>query len=194
MRTRISQEERQTIREQVRVFQSFKLSEKMERESVQSLNSQLAAAEDGLALIQAAVQQMQESAHRQVASIVTQCLQAIFGPHLAFTLYFEQKRGRTEALMLVTDLQGNMIDPMTACGGGVVDVISFALRICALVLTKPSRRRLLVLDEPFKFVSAEYREGIADLLKRLSQDLQIQFVLVTHFTNLQLGKVIRIKK
>ena len=48
--------------------------------------------------------------------------------------------------------KGEEAHPFDCCGGGVWDVISFALRCACLVLEQPANTRFLVLDEPFKFI------------------------------------------
>jgi ABC-type molybdenum transport system ATPase subunit/photorepair protein PhrA len=60
-----------------------------------------------------------------------------------------------------------------------------------LVLHKPPLRRLLVLDESFRFVSKEFRPGIAQLLEELSGELGVQIISVSHIPELEVGKVIR---
>lgn len=141
--------------------------------------------------LQQVAQAVQQQAHQRLAHVVTRCL-AVFDEPYEFKIIFERKRGRTEArLVFVRD--GEEIDPEDASGGGVLDVAAFALRIAVLVLARPKRRRLVVLDEPFKFVSEEYRPAVRDLLEQLARDLKMQFVIVTHIRELECGKVIRIK-
>ncbi len=83
------------------------------------------------------------------------------------------------------------MDPLTASGGGVVDVAAFALRAACLMLHRPRLTKLLVLDEPFRFVSAEYQDNIRSMLEQLAQDLGLQIILVTHNQTIATGKVIR---
>jgi len=82
------------------------------------------------------------------------------------------------------------VDPLTASGGGVVDVAAFALRVACLVLYRPRLSRVVVLDEPFRFVSMQYQENVRQMLEQLSTDMNIQIVQVTHNPNLTTGKVI----
>jgi len=84
------------------------------------------------------------------------------------------------------------VDPLSASGGGVVDVAAFALRLSCLCLSKPKRRHLLVLDEPFKFVSEEYRHRIRGMMEKLSEEMGVQIIMVTHIKELETGKVIRL--
>jgi energy-coupling factor transporter ATP-binding protein EcfA2 len=141
-------------------------------------------------LVQQVAGQVQESCHRQVASVVSRCLTAVFG-HAAyeFRIRFTKKRGRTEAeLLFVRD--GLEADPATAAGGGVVDVAAFSLRLACLLLARPRRRRLLVLDEPFRMLSRDYAGRVKELLLTLAEELSVQMVIVTHNRRLACGKVI----
>jgi len=49
-----------------------------------------------------------------------------------------------------------------------------------------------VLDEPFKNLSTEYRDAVCRLLEELSKKLNIQFLIVTHIPDFEVGKVIRL--
>lgn len=118
-------------------------------------------------------------------------MHAVYGKVYAFNIRFEKKRNRTEAILeFVQD--GEAMDPLTSTGGGVVDVASFALRLASIVLRKPQQRRLMILDEPFRFVSAEYRGRTRQLLLNLAERFSVQFILVTHMPELHIGQVERL--
>ena len=87
---------------------------------------------------------------------------------------------------------GREVDPIDASGGGVVDVAAFALRLSSLMLSRPARRRLVVLDEPFKFVSAGHRAAVRVMLEGLAADLGVQFLMVTHIEELQCGHIVEL--
>jgi len=142
-------------------------------------------------VLQAVAQSIQQMIHARIATVVSRCLSAVFDEPYEFRIKFVQKRGKTEA-ELVFVRNGMEIDPLTASGGGVVDVASFALRLASLMLTRPAPRKLIVADEPFRFLSAEYRGRIREMLLELSEQMGIQFVIVTHVRELECGKVIRI--
>lgn len=89
--------------------------------------------------------------------------------------------------------EGQSFDPTRSVGGGVVDVAAFALRMACLSLARPQRRRLLILDEPFRFVSRGYRPRLRALLQQLTKDMGIQIVMVTHLQDLVVGKVVEIE-
>lgn len=143
-------------------------------------------------IVQVVAESVQKSAHAQIASVVTRCLQAVFGEEAyVFKIHFERKRGKTEA-RLVFERDGQDRDPLDATGGGVVDVAAFALRLACLVLTRPQRRQLLCLDEPFRHLSREYRPAVRELLQVLAKEMHVQFVIVTHAPDLACGKVVEL--
>jgi len=137
-------------------------------------------------------QAIQTRAHEQIAAVVGKCLRAVFEENaFEFRILFETKRGKTEA-RLAFYMDGNEIDPLGGSGGGALDVAAFALRLAALILSKPARRRLIVLDEPFRFLSSDYIDRAREMLRILSEDLDIQFLIVTHEQGLASGNIIRI--
>lgn len=137
---------------------------------------------------------LQQSAHQQVAEIVTRCLRAIFGEDsYEFGIEFTQKRGKTEARIFLK--KGDLIitDPLNEAGGGVCDVISFALRVACILLSRPQRRKLLVLDECFRGVRGRvYQERVGSLIEGLAQETGIQFLISSDFDWLKVGEVINL--
>lgn len=147
----------------------------------------------GQQILQGLAEKVQEQAHEKIAHLVTSCLAAVFGDDAyEFKIRFDRKRGKTEAVLLFCR-DGQEIDPMDAAGGGAVDVAAFALRLTCLLLAKPPCRRLLVVDEPFRFLSEGYRPAVRELLERLSKELKVQIVMVTHSSELMIGDVIELE-
>lgn len=128
----------------------------------------------------------QEELSFHVSGLVTLALQAVFGPGYEMKMTFESKRGKTEArIKLCKD--GQEFDPIAESGGGVVDIMAFALRVSIWHLSTPSTRGVFVLDEPFRFVSAKYRPLVAEMIGLLSTKLRIQFLIVTHDPDMMEG-------
>lgn len=172
---------------------------KLVAEQLEKEKADLALTEDDISatveaqgIVQHVAQEVQQQANQRIASVVTRCLESVFEEEAyEFRIDFERKRSKTEArISFVRD--SLEVDPLTASGGGVVDVASFALRLACLLLSKPPLRRLIVLDEPFKHLSVEYRPRIRTLLKVLSEDFDVQFVLVTHLRDLETGAVVHL--
>jgi len=147
------------------------------------------SAVDALGIAQDIAGRLQQKVHDQIAGIVSLCLQSVFENPYCIQVNFDTAGNKTQ-VRLSFEKNGEEIDPLTASGGGVVDVAAFALRLACLVLSKPPARRLLILDEPFKFLSVEYHERIGELLQRLSTDMGVQIIMVTHLPALQIGNVV----
>ena len=144
-------------------------------------------------LVQEVAESIQEKAHQRISSVVTKCLQTIFGESAyEFKIKFIQRRGKTEAELVFVTPQGDELDPTEASGGGVIDVASFALRLSCLVLTRPRKRLLLLLDEPFKHLSRDKRPKVCQLLEELSKELDLQIIMVTHAEELITGDVVEL--
>jgi DNA repair exonuclease SbcCD ATPase subunit len=143
-------------------------------------------AQEILQLVSRAVQQR---AHEKISEVVSRCLTAVFDEPYSFKINFEMKRGKTEAQLRFTR-DGLDVDPMSASGGGVVDVAAFALRVACLVLHRPRLAQVVVLDEPFRFLSAQYRDNVRSMLEELSREMRIQIIMVTHIEEIATGKII----
>ena len=138
-------------------------------------------------------EQLQQQLSYNVEMLVTRCLQDVFCGKYGFRILWEQSRGKTECYLKL--LRGeNEIDPLDSDSIGVADVASFALRLASLQLQKPAVRKILILDEPFKFVSKSYRDAVAQLITDLAEELGIQFIIVTHMEELEIGKVVQLGK
>ena len=143
-------------------------------------------------ITQQVAEDTQRIAHERIASVVTKCLQDVFGKKYEFKIMFDQKRGKTEArlVFIKNDVE---IDPASSCGGGVLDVAGLALRIACMALSRPRVRNLLILDEPLKFVSEDYRETVAEVVKDIADKMNIQILQITHIPEFMIGKVISIE-
>jgi DNA repair exonuclease SbcCD ATPase subunit len=135
-------------------------------------------------LLQEAASHAREQGRRQVEFMVTQALQFVFGGDLDFKVVIEDKRDRPEAEFYVGSNYGGDLRvetaPQDARGGGVVDVISLALRLALLQAFRPPVGGPVILDEPAKHVSEEFSPQVAQFLKSFSQSLGRQVIMVSH--------------
>lgn len=164
---------------------------KLEQSALVEATDALSDAEEAQKIAQLVAQSVQQQAHKRISAVVSRCLGAVFDDPYEFKIKFEQKRGKTEAV-LVFVRDGVEHDPLTSSGGGAVDVAAFALRVACVVLARPAVQRVLIMDEPFKFVSEQYRGRVRSMLETLSNDLGVQIIMVTHVTELVTGKVIEL--
>jgi DNA repair exonuclease SbcCD ATPase subunit len=137
----------------------------------------------------------QQQVRFHLADTVTASMQAVFSDPYALRVDFVERRGRTEC-DLAFERGEDVIDPLSAAGGGTVDVASFALRVAAWAMQRPRSRALLVLDEPFRYLSEDLLPRAGDMLRQVSAELGLQIVLVTHADELAAAadKVFEVRK
>lgn len=185
-------EYRKTIDNYKRERRSLTDNIKREKAALLKVSVERDHTSEALAIARTVAEDLQRDAHERIAGLVTRCLSAVFGDDAyEFKIVTEQKRGRTEArAVFVRD--DEEFDALSSIGGGVIDVAAFALRVSVL-LTQTNTRRVLLLDESFRFVSADYRPAVRDMLEMLSHELDVQIISVTHISDLEIGNVITIK-
>jgi len=186
--------ERKKVNKELIAFEALKKNITQQQDDLDQLRCQATWNDEAQQIAQHVAQSIQKQAHTKIAGVVTKCLQTIFtGPdEYGFKIHFERKRGRTEARLVLTKNGNEIDDPLNSDSGGVIDVAAFALRLACIVLAKPKLRHIILLDEPFKFVSEEYRDNVRLMLDSLSEDFNIQFIMVTHIKELETGKLVRL--
>jgi DNA repair exonuclease SbcCD ATPase subunit len=136
--------------------------------------------EEAQIFLQKVAQNTQEKLKFQIEDIVNLALESVFPNEYLFQMNFNVSRGKTETELVFQDKRtGQTIDPMEASGGGVVDLTCFALRISAFAL-ESGTDNLIILDEPFKFISRDLQERAGEILKKLSEKMKLQIIMVTH--------------
>lgn len=130
-------------------------------------------------IIKEVAQVTQEQITFHVSDITTLALESIFNDPYKLEIQFVQRRNKMECdLFFVRNEE--RINPLEASGGGAVDVAAFALRIASWSLMQPQISKTIILDEPMRFLSENYQEKASTMLKELSRQLGIQFIIVTH--------------
>lgn len=121
----------------------------------------------------------QQQLQFHISNMTSLALEAVFPDPYEMKVSFEQRRNKTECdLIFVRD--GNEIDPIEASGIGAVDVAAFALRVSSWSMAQPHTDNVILLDEPFRFLSEDYQEQASIMLQELSKKLGLQFIIVTH--------------
>jgi len=134
-------------------------------------------------VFQTLVELKKEEIKVKIESLVTKGLRTIFNrPDFRFELIMEIKRGVMSAKPV---LHSNFNDDAFASdiidshGGGIVDVTAFLLQVVTLLAFKKITR-LMVCDEPFRNVSRDYLENVAEFLTYLCDISGMQIIMVTH--------------
>ena len=151
-------------------------------------------------IIQAVAELTQNDFKDRICVVATSALKAVFGDSAySFEMEFISKRGKTEVVFFFVTPDGLRVDPISASGGGAVDVASFALRVAIWNLLRISGREnsdVVVLDEPFRFLSLDLQQNASDMVKMLSEKFGLQFIVITHNDTLtgNADKVFKVKK
>jgi len=148
-----------------------------EEVKVNNLTARLGYAEKARIVIQQVAQDTQKNLEYRISNLTTTALHSV-SPHWpGFVAVFSPRRGKTEC-----DLSFKEYDvlekPVDSAGGGPLDVSSFSLKITYWNLNP--NRPSFILDEPFKFVSPGLQHKVSDMLKMLSEKLEIQIIMVSH--------------
>lgn len=150
-------------------------------------------ATEAVSVVQMVAQGLQNEAHKRISAVVTKCLELVFDQPYTFTIEFTRKASRTHAELKLERDGVVLDDPVDMASGGVVDVASFALRVSCLLLKKPQRRRVVLMDEPFKFVHPpERRPLIVGMMEYLAEEFDVQFIFITGIDELKCGRIIEV--
>lgn len=134
-------------------------------------------------LLQKVSEFAREQSRAQIEALVTNCLQYIFDSSLEFKIEIGEVRGRPEAEFYVISKYGGTeikTKPQDARGGGVIDIISLAIRIAMLECSNLDNKGPIILDEPAKHVSDDYINQVAEFLKQVTRMFNRQVIMVTH--------------
>lgn len=129
----------------------------------------------------------QEESKQIVEELVTLALQSVYGTAYTFEVENKVKCNQPETFFYVVKegekcLLKNADDYF---GGGVVDICSFALRIVAWSIADERSDNVLVLDEPFKAIDSARLSLVGEVIRELSESLDLQFIIITHLDGLK---------
>jgi len=171
LRTRIDQEKGRKIQIESEI-ESL-------QERVKQTGRELKKCEQAREIIREVGIKTQEQLSFHIGDITSLALEAVFPNPYELIAEFVQRRNKTECDLYFVR-EGEKVDPISASGGGAVDVASFALRIAAWSMQMPKTRNVIILDEPLRFLSEDLQEKASMMIKELSDRLGIQFILITH--------------
>lgn len=155
------------------------------QQEVQELTEEVTDLEQVGILLNSIGEDRQVRAQQVIEELVTRGLQTIFDESLSFHIV-QSVKGKTASVEFYvrTHLPNKtVIDTpvMEARGGGLAATIGFLLRVVVLLLRNgASSENILVLDESFAHVSAEYLDSVGEFLRELVEKTGIQIILVTH--------------
>lgn len=139
---------------------------------------------EAVVLVESAGRTARDTVSNRLAEVVSFALQSIFGSDYRLDVFNTLKRNAVWTDFAVGGGGSNSTlhpdPPLDTRGGGVVDVVSLALRSVFLELYAPKIDGPLILDEPTKHLSKRYSGRAAELLRALAERTGRQIILVTH--------------
>lgn len=152
---------------------------------ITSLQDEISTLEKSGIVLNSLGEQRQIKAQTVIEGLVTRGLQQIFDDTLSFHIIqtTKAKSASVEFLVRTTLADGGVVDTpvMDARGGGLAATIGFLLRVVILLLRNgKDLDNILILDETFAHVSAEYLDGVGEFLREIREKTGIQIVMVTH--------------
>lgn len=112
-------------------------------------------------------------------NVVTRALQTVFDSSYRFVVLLKED-GKTPEVRfeVVCGDPAVQDEPSDAMGGGVVDVVSMALRIAYQILY--GIQGPILLDEPGKWLDLERAPKLAQIISELAEEFDLQIIMVTH--------------
>ena len=160
---------------------------KIIKERVRTESKNAKAAEHARVILQTVAKKTQNQLEYRVSELSTLALQAVMEENWKLKLEFTEKRGRTEAAMLL-EINDKSRSPKGNFGGGVLDTLGLFSRFGLFSLIRPAPRKFFALDEPLKWLKgADLPEKGAEIIKETSHRLGYQILMVSHSPELKAG-------
>lgn len=134
-----------------------------------------------------------------IENTVNPMLKGVVGENYTFKVVTGILRGKPSIdFKVITNVDGNISEqnPETSCGGGLIDIISTALRYSFLSLYDGGINNAAILDEPGRMISTENSKQYADFIKYLGNAFNRQTIMCTHNPNIAkyADKIIEVSK
>jgi len=139
--------------------------------------------EQALIILQTVAKKTQSELEYKISELVSLALESVFDDPYKMRLIYETKRNKTEANILF-ERNGEQFHPLSSTGGGVVDIASFSLRMALWTLADKKTDNVLILDEPFRFLSRDRLVRAGLMMKEISEKLGLQIIMVSHLDDL----------
>ena len=148
------------------------------RKKLEGLQADCSNQKKALALLQDVASKTQDQLKDAVQRSVQTCLDLLF-PGYEFAVNFVPKRGKVDTEFRICK-GGAKLDPLDSSGGGLVDSVSFALRVGCLRLA--GKRPFLLLDEPFGHLrdgeEVKPRKELGQVIATLVDKIGVQVLMV----------------
>lgn len=183
-----------TLEKDIQELQKLYISEKTKKKMLEDTKDKLTdellrltndvdVLEKVIILFQKSAEYAREQAKIRIETLTTNSLQYIFKSDYKFEVDIKDQRNAANAEFYIVEENENGIvktKPEISNGGGIVDIVSLALRLAFMENADPRINGPLILDEPAKHVSEEFTFDIGDYLIEFSKSTGRQIIMITH--------------
>lgn len=132
-------------------------------------------------VLQKLSENQRQKACKKLEELGTFALQYSLSTNYEMEIELGKFRGKPSADVYIKKIDsGVRTSPINGNGGGVIDIISVALRFVTMQAFDPFIDGPIIMDEPYKMVSKEFMPMISEFMKKLSEDFGRQIILSTH--------------
>lgn len=131
------------------------------------------------------VQRMtQQRFKERMEGLVTLAIRSVFDKrNYEFELIFEEKRNQMEVKPIICEWVDGVKYSYDSLeddfGGGMVDIVSIAMRVVLWSMEMPKSRNIIILDEPGKNLGVMV-SLFGKMLREISHKLGFQLIIITH--------------
>lgn len=132
--------------------------------------------------------QMEGRVKDYIEETVTLALHVGYGKKYDFVVEFNYDKRDQREVSFYFNKSGTYLEPRKdTVGYGVVDIAAFAARIVIWYIDDDPERSpaIMLLDEPFKNLSAKYAPSVSEVVKQIADLMNIQFIISTHIPELK---------
>jgi len=180
----------QRIGKQQQLLENLKAA----KTKIKTQKKYLKQTEKALEIVKIVGLETQKSLQYHIGDITSLALESVFEDPYKLEIDFVERRNKSEC-DLMFEKNGDKINPLSASGGGAVDIAAFALRIASWSMKTPKLRPVIILDEPMKNLDKDRIVKGSEMLQEVSNKLGLQFIIVTHEESLTTNadKIFKIK-
>ena len=158
---------------------------KEDQESIRKAIKQKKITSEARTILSVVSSETQKRFIEYIEQLVTMGLQTVYGDDIKFIVEHKQREDSWECVMSVKEGEGEPYFPKNETGVGVINVISLTLRVVNWSIKKPLTRPLIILDEPMGAIGKGIlSERAINMIRDISNELEIQFIVNTHSTDI----------
>lgn len=114
-----------------------------------------------------------------IEDLVSSCLSSTFGNKYTFEIQAEEKHNQQEYHFYL-NRNGLLLEPREdMCGDSLLDICNVGIRTASMVID-PTIEPVFLWDQPFTNLRHDKKPFVKDLIKELSNELDIQFIIINH--------------